>query len=155
MFLVGAATAAVAGILALRRLGADPADTSSRERGVRRVLVGGLGVVLVASAVLTATGGATVPPEQRAGAIEILADDFAFAPELVQQAAGGAVVVVNDDIFHHTFTIDALGIDVSLLPGDEALVEIPADATGQVHQFVCTPHVFDGDGMVGTLEITG
>ena len=152
VFLVGAVTALVAGIAALRRLGTDPDATAAGERRLRQVLAGGLGLVLLASAVLTVVGGTTVPEEQRAGAIEVSADDYAFAPDAVDAAPGQRLLVVNDDILFHTFTIDELGVDVELLPRDEALVEVPADAAG-TYEFYCVPHLFgEGEGMVGTLR---
>ena len=78
-----------------------------------------------------------MPADQRASATVVLADDFAIDPEGVAAAPGDRIVVVNDDIFYHSSTIDDLGIDVRLLPGDEALVELPDDATGSpdVHHF--------------------
>lgn len=153
LFLVGALTALVAGIAALRRLDTDAAASVAAERRVRQAVVGGLGVVLVISAVLSLTGGTTVSDELRAGAIEVSADDFAFAPDVIDGTPGDAILVVNDDIFYHTFTIDELGIDVSLMPGDEALVAVPDDATGS-YEFYCTPHVFgEGEGMIGSLQV--
>lgn len=154
VFLTGAIVAVVAGIAAIRRLPDAGTGAVGGERRIQQVVTGGLVGVLAVSAIVTLMGGDTVPAEQRAGATVVLADDFAFDPEGLAAAPGDRIVVVNDDIFYHTFTIDDLGIDVKLLPGDEALVELPDDATG-TFQFSCIPHAFDGEGMVGTLTFEG
>jgi plastocyanin len=153
VFLVGSLTAVVAGIAALRRIGVDEATTAGTERRTRQVVLAGVGVVLVASAVLTATGGDKVPDDLRAGALEITADDFAFTPSEVTATAGQLLVITNEDLVYHEFAVDEWGVDVSLLPGDEVLVEVPADATQGAFTFFCSPHTFDGDGMLGTLRI--
>lgn len=153
VFLVGALTAVVAGVAALRRLDADASATADAERRTRRALAGGLAAVLLVSAVLTATGGDAVPDDLRAGALEIVADDYLFAPEVATASAGQTLVIVNDDLLYHEFAVDEWGVDVALMPGDEVLVEVPADAAPGAITFYCTPHVFDGEGMLGTLEV--
>lgn len=152
VFLTGAVVAFVAGIATLVTLSRGEPSPAAAERRIRLTVLAGIGGVLAVSAVVTLTGGTTVDPELRAGAIEVRADDFAFSPEVLEANPGDRFIVINDDLAHHTFTIDELGIDVLLLPGDEALVEVPGDATG-TFEFVCTPHVFDDEGMRGRLTV--
>jgi len=154
VFLTGAVVAVVAGIATLATLSRGEPSPAAAERRIRLTVLAGVGGVLAVSAVVTLTGGDTVDPELRAGATEVRADDFAFSPEVLEANPGDRFIVINDDLSYHTFTIDELGIDVVLLPGDEALVEVPGDAAG-TFEFLCTPHVFDDEGMRGTLTVSG
>ncbi|HEX2240095.1 MAG TPA: hypothetical protein VHJ82_02985, partial [Actinomycetota bacterium] len=54
---------------------------------------------------------------------------------------GSTVLVRNDDPFFHTFTIDALDIDVELTPGSEELVDMPEQRGAYV--VFCRPHTFE------------
>lgn len=76
-------------------------------------------------------------------------------------AAGGApadVLVRNDDAIVHTFTVPELGIDRTVGPGSEALVEVTADPG--TYAFYCRPHADLSQpdparaGMAGTLVAT-
>lgn len=81
--------------------------------------------------------------------------DFAFAPEDVQIPANQIVLLrlSNTDPEPHTFTVDALGIDVEVASGKTA--EVWLEAPAGTYPVYCRPHSdVSGDepeGMVGTL----
>ncbi len=64
----------------------------------------------------------------------------------------------NDDAIVHTFTVPELGIDRTVGPGSEALVEVTADPG--TYTFSCRPHADLSQpdparaGMAGTLVAT-
>ena len=141
---------------ALLALGSSIAALVSRSRGSeagageRRAalaivtLVGVLGGV---SAVLTLTGRDTVP-DSVADAADVAVDmkDFEFDEDAYEVPAGGTIFVKNEDPFVHTFTVDALGIDVDLGPGDEKIVEIPSEVDGSsTYVLYCDPHTEEPD----------
>lgn len=114
---------------------------TSATRGERRVLLGALGIaglVVVASAVASMLGGTTAGATE--GAIPVTMSDFTFAEETYEVAAGEptTMLVQNSDAFVHTFTIPALGIDETVLPGDEVAVTL--DAPAGTYTLYCTPH---------------
>ena len=113
-----------------------------REGGERRaftLVVAVLGALAVLSGVLTVTSRSTV--DAGAGSAEVHLASFAYDQETYAVAGGSTIVVRNDDPFLHTFTIDALGIDVVLSPKSAKIVEIPAEAGTYV--VYCRPHTFD------------
>ena len=65
-------------------------------------------------------------------------EDFAFDESSYDLVGGETLLIKNDDPFHHTFTVDALGIDVHLGPSSEKLVELP-DQPG-TYVLYCDPH---------------
>ncbi|MGH2811093.1 MAG: cupredoxin domain-containing protein, partial [Actinomycetota bacterium] len=130
------------------------AATTGGERTAIRVVVGLLVILMAVSGVLTYTGRSLA--SDPAADETVVASDFSFEPQQVEAETGSTIVVRNDDPFFHTFTIDDLGIDVQLTPGDEILVEIP-DEPG-THVFYCTPHTGEPenpseDDMAGELRI--
>ncbi|MFQ5861182.1 MAG: cupredoxin domain-containing protein, partial [Dehalococcoidia bacterium] len=50
----------------------------------------------------------------------------------------------------HTFTIESLGINVNVLPGQDATVEVTVDTPGE-HELICLPH--QTQGMVGEVHV--
>lgn len=125
----------VAAIVAGRRRHATPVATG-RERTAIRVALAIVGVVAVVTGALTITGRSSVD----AGSADttITLGDFEFDQDAYQLEPGSMVHVRNTDPLFHTFTIDGLGIDESLTPGDEALVTIPNEPGDYV--LYCKPH---------------
>ncbi len=129
--------------------------------GTERLAVGGLlGVVAAAillSVVLTLTSHTTVSAQVKASATSVQIKNFAFAPNALHVKAGDTVrlVVKNDDQTLHTFTLPEAGVNVSVPPGSEKLIEFKAPAAGS-YQWYCIPHSSaDGaarTGMVGMLQ---
>jgi plastocyanin len=109
--------------------------------GERRVVTAALGLVLLAavvSGVLNLTGRTTVDEQAAAGATAATMKDFAFVEGTYETAAGGSIVVRNDDPFLHDFTVPDLGIAVDVLPGSSQLVEL--DAQPGEYTIYCTLH---------------
>jgi len=114
------------------------------ERRAATVIVAGLGLLALASAVLTVTGRDTVP-DALADQADLVVDmtDFEFDEDAYEVPAGGTILVKNSDPFLHNFSVEALGIDVDLGPSSEALITV-TDETGSFVLF-CEPHTSDTD----------
>ena len=144
LVLPGALLALVAGIASIRAGRRGDAGTHPKEPRVIRGIVGVVGLLAVVSAVLTLVGRETVSDEDAAAAdLVIELADFEFDAASYELAGGSTVLVRNDDPLTHTFTVDALDVDVSLTPGSEKLVEIP-DEPG-TYVLYCEPHTSDKD----------
>lgn len=95
--------------------------------------------------------------EDVAGAsdIELELDDFYFEPTVLEGQAGQALTVdlFNEGDAPHTFTIDSLGVDQTLQPGDEGVTaEVTFPDSGAL-LFYCRFHA--GGGMRGGLSVGG
>lgn len=110
----------------------------------------------VAGSSAAATPGAATPVAEGAPAdqIQIVADDIFFTPEDVTIPADREVTLTlrNEGVAAHNFSIDALGIDVPLPPGESTEVTINAPA-GE-YEYYCTEPGHKDIGMVGTLIVT-
>jgi plastocyanin len=156
--LAGGLLGLVGAVVALAQGRRGPA----RPRGTRgeRLAVGGLlGLVTLASLLslgLTLSGRSVVSAAAKTGATSVQLKNYAFAPNWVPVKAGDRVrlVVKNDDQTLHTFTLPAAGVDVSVPPGSEKIIEFTAPAAG-TYQWYCVPHSDANgatrQGMVGTL----
>jgi plastocyanin len=119
--------------------------TELAEGGERNLLtiVPILVVALVAiSAIVTITGRETVADDITADHT-VQMSDFEFGEDRYEFSGGDTVLIVNDDPFSHTFTIDALDIDVSVGPGSEKVVTIPDEPGDYI--LYCEPHTDDPD----------
>jgi plastocyanin len=93
---------------------------------------------------------AQVVPE---GATQIETINVAFVPETFQAASGQVTVAVrNRDLFWHTFTIDALGVDVRAPVG--RLRAATFEAQPGTYSFYCRIPGHTALGMRGTLTVT-
>ena len=83
--------------------------------------------------------------------IEML--DIRFAPDEMTLPADTDVQVTlpNNGVAPHNFSIDELGIDVDVAPGDEATVLINAPAG--TYKYYCNVPGHEAAGMVGTLTV--
>ena len=120
-----------------------------------------LGVVVMAmllSIVLTLTSHTVVSAAAKAGATSVQIKSFAFTPASLLVSPGGTVrlVIKNNDATLHTFTLPQAGVDVSVPPGSEKVIEFKAPAAGS-YQWFCIPHSSANgatrEGMVGTLQV--
>lgn len=155
LVLPGLAVAIAGAIKALRSRRTPDAPPDPRERKfVRSVLIVAAALTTV-SAIVTFATRTSADPSSAAARIDM--KDLEFDPDSVSVSGGRALYLKNSDPFLHTFTIDALEIDVSFGPGSSKLVTIPADAGEYV--FYCTPHTGNpedpsGDDMAGRLTVT-
>lgn len=86
--------------------------------------------------------------------LEMELDDFFFGPTFVKAPGGKEVKVAleNEGKAPHTFTIDDLGIDRVLQPGDKATVTVKLPTGGTV-AFYCRFH--KAMGMQGAFAVSG
>lgn len=150
-----AVIAGVGSIRSRKRGALDHAEGGERQ-AIHTVLVC-LGTLTLLSAILSITGRETVSTAAARDA-DIVVDlkDFEFDKASYATEDGSTILVRNSDPFLHTFTIDALDIDVKLTVGSEKLVTIPDEAGTFV--LYCQPHTSDpedpGDhDMAATLEV--
>lgn len=132
--------AAVAGYAELwrRRRGSERSVSTAGERialWATAVVVLGL---MALSGVLHVNGIESVSASDRAGAITIDVNKSEFEPDQVTIPVGtpAKFVIRNRDLTMHSFTIEELGIDVDVLPGSEALVELSSLPEG-TYEYVC------------------
>lgn len=92
---------------------------------------------------------------QAARVVEILVTDWSFTPSTITAKKGELLelrLVVDDG--EHSFTSQALGLDVPLAEGETTTVTIPTDATG-TFSFRCAVPCGPGHkDMVGEIVIT-
>ena len=150
----GAAFGFIGSLVSLiqRRRHALRATATSAEALALRTILTATALVAIASLLLTATARTTVSAEAKASAIAVEQKNFLFSPNRIQARAGQTirVVVKNNDSTLHTFTLNEVGVDVSIPPGSERLIEFKAPASGAFIWY-CVPHL--GSGMVGTLVV--
>lgn len=145
MFAVGALVAVVATIPAFRAVRGTASDSTLPNRLAIASLVA---LAIAAGGSLVARSGVT-SDAPASGSIRVSMESFQFGPETVT-AQGGRVslYVTNNDSVRHTFTVDSLGIDTSVAPGQSRLIEFEA-APGE-YRFYCKPH---DPGMEGDLLV--
>lgn len=87
-----------------------------------------------------------------ASSVELEADDFYFAPTVLEGAAGQTVTIElkNEGSAEHNLTIESLGIDRDVEPGQSAEVEVTLPDSGTV-TFFCKYH--QRSGMVGEFTV--
>jgi plastocyanin len=121
----------------------------SRHDAVRVLVIGSLGVLVVAVAG-SLTARAVVESEDRvAGDVPVVAEGFEY-PERVEVASGGTLHLRNRDIVRHDFAVEGTDIHVDLEPrvGRRVVVDLPVGT----YEFVCT--IPGHEHMTGTLEVT-
>jgi len=87
--------------------------------------------------------------------IELRLRDYSFDPNTIVLKPGErvSIILVNEGRYSHTFTIDALGIDISLSPGERKTIDITAPSSPGSYTFYCKPH--RGLGMTGNISVIG
>ena len=151
-FLVGFVVSLVGGIRAISagRKGVEgPTDGETR---LRKRLVTGLVALSVVSIVGLFVTRGTVSEAEASGAVTLDMFNFEFDPHSSTVPAGGKLLVHNSDAFAHDFTLDALGIAVTIGPGGEALVDLSGAAPG-TYSYICTIHTSEQDSMEGVLTV--
>ena len=110
-------------------------------------------VLTVLSVILTPLGRETVSAEDGAGSSLVVMKNVRFEPDSFPATAGSALrlVVENNDLIIHTFTIETLGIDVTVSPKSETLAELSPQAAGE-YEYTC--EVPGHEEMKGTLVVS-
>jgi plastocyanin len=86
------------------------------------------------------------------GALEVETTNVAFVPEALRASGGQVTVAVrNRDLFWHTFTIDALGVDVRAPVG--RLRTATFEAQPGTYSYYCRIPGHETLGMRGTLTV--
>ncbi|MGH7858760.1 MAG: hypothetical protein ACREQY_15650 [Candidatus Binatia bacterium] len=130
----------IAALVAGRRGHNTPAATGNEVLGIR-IALGVVGALAVITGAVTLFGRSSV--EAVATDSFVVMSDFEFDRAGYTFAPGSRVVVRNDDPFWHTFTVDKLDIDVTVRPGSEILVDVPARSGDYV--LYCRPHTEEPD----------
>lgn len=120
---------------------------------VALIAAGTLGIALtVVSAFATVASRDSVSADARAGAMEMVMRDIKFAPNAIDASAGGEVRVVikNDDLIVHSFTLLEADVDVEIGAGSERLIAFEAPPAG-AYTFICD--VPGHEAMTGTLIV--
>ena len=148
ILIVGSLVGAVAAVLSVAKRRGSGAATRATERRVATWVGLLLLVVAAVSTVASVTSRTEVGAADRAGAVAVEQSRFAFAQTeyVVPADVASRLVVHNSDRVHHTVTNDDLGIDETVLPGSDVLVELPALAPGS-YTFYCVPHSNRSDGL--------
>lgn len=115
------------------------------------VFIGAAAVVSVVGFFLTREA---VSDAEAAGATTIGMENFEFVPNSSIVRSDGKLLIRNSDAFVHDFTLDELGLFVSLGPGSESLLDLNGLALG-TYDYFCSLHTNNGEGMTGTVTIEG
>ena len=140
--------AGLVGVLAAWSRRDDPAAGQGTAAGTGVILVG-----MVAAGFALTWGIAPVkPPEIAAGSLQVVSKGVAFEPTSLAAGKGRVTVAVrNSDLFWHTFTIDAAGVDVAIPVG--AVRQAAFDAAPGSYTFYCKIPGHAQAGMRGTLSV--
>lgn len=155
----GALLAAIGSVSSFvsRRRGHTGTKPVGGERRTIRAAIAVVAIGALLSGVLTVTARSSVS-DASAAEETVTMKDFEFSPTQLSVAGGSQVLVRNDDPFLHTFTVDALDIDLTVTIGSEKLVTIPAKPGTYV--LYCKPHTEtpedpeEDSDMAGTLRVT-
>ena len=138
--IAGFLMALIGGIVAIVQQHRGTARTVATgvEQGTFGFVVAAPVVLTIMSVILTPLGRATLSAEERAGSTPILMKNVRFEPDRLSAIAGSSLrlVVDNDDLIIHTFTIEDLDIDVTVGPKSETLVELPPPATRRIQLYL-------------------
>ena len=118
---------------------------------VSTIVKGALGLVVVLaviSAVLTLVSLGEVSASEKEGATVLTSKDDEFLETSLTVSSTGKILLNNRDPILHTFTIDALDIDVKMGPGREKVYELQSVPAGE-YAFRCrVPGHEDMDGIL-------
>jgi plastocyanin len=137
-------------------IGAVAAMVHLRDPAAGRGAAGPTGVIAVvfifASLGLVWAMTDAKPQAIPAGALEIQTTNVAFDPDTLQARGGKVTVAVrNRDLFWHTFTVDALGVDITAPVGGVRSASF--EAKPGTYEFYCRIPGHATLGMRGTLTV--
>lgn len=118
----------------------------------RYLLIAGLVMMLIGAMTGCAPEEAAPSPEETL--VNVTAGEGYFEPDVITVGLGQEVTVVVENItgVDHTFTIDELGVDVSLAPGAQEETTFTAAEEG-TFEFYCDEPGHRDAGMYGYLEV--
>lgn len=131
----------VAGVALLRGRSGSP----------RRLAIGGATVLTLMAVVSVVAALGTTSDTFDPTDVELVARDVTWQPTAPTAATGETLHVDNEDLFHHTFTIEELDIDVQLPASTARDVSLAGIEPG-TYDFVCA--VPGHEAMTGTIVVT-
>ncbi len=126
-----------------------------RARGGRASVPVGVGALALALALTIAVpiAGADAVGAHP-GDLRIATRNLTFTPERLTAPAGDiGVVVTNDDLFWHTFTVNRFNANVNVATGGRKRLLLE-DVVAGTYEFVCAVPGHEGAGMKGILVVT-
>ena len=108
-------------------------------------LVSGEGRIVVTESTQSGSAGSDSP-------IAMEAKSFSFSPDTLQATVGEVISLAIVATGQHTFTIDELDIDVTLLHGETTKVEFTPEKPG-TFEFYCAIPGHKEAGQIGTLVV--
>ena len=135
------------------RRGNPRVESTAVERNTLWAVTAVVAVIVVLSGVLTLAARDTVEESERVGAIEVLMKRTEFKTAQLNSKSGETMrlVLKNDDLYIHTFTIEELDIDVTVGPRGEKALELTPSNAG-TFEYICT--ITGHESMTGTLNVT-
>lgn len=130
-------------------VGAAGALRSWAGTAVRPVFAGAALVILAGGVAAVAMAAGSDSDVAQSGDVTVDAKDIEFAPERVTVASGGGVLVDNQDLVRHTFTVEDQDIDLGIPTNRARRVDI--DLPAGTYEFFCD--VPGHDDMKGTLVV--
>lgn len=145
MLTVGGLLAVIATIPAFRSARGRHADsTFPKVAAVTGVL---LVVAAIGGSLVAANGVTSDAPAD--GSLIVDVKNFEFGPGTITAQNGEvSLYITNNDSARHTFTVDELGVDESIAPGQSK--QVTFDAEAGMFRFYCKPH---DPGMEGELTV--
>ena len=136
-----------------QRRGAPRTEATRAERRALGAIVTALLGLVILSGISHIVGRTTVSTEAKAGAVVVEMRNSYLAPERLEIRVGETtpILVKNNDFFVHTFEIEELGVDYTVLPFSELLIDLRPANTGEFT--VRSEAMMTGD-MEGTLVVT-
>lgn len=123
--------------------GASPSTAGPRAAVISSALV---------LAALVAWGITSSRPDGKTGDIHLVTEHVAFSNTEIAVPAGEITVVVeNEDLFWHTFTIPELGVDLRIPVGAE--LSVTFEAPPGEYEFICDIPGHTEAGMRGVLRV--
>ena len=153
---VGALLVLVGAIVAFvqQRRGSARRLSTRRERWTFAVIATVLLALVILSGTLHIAGLTSVSAEVEAGAIVVELRNSYLAPDRIEIPVGETtrLVVKNNDFFVHIFVIDDLGVEHTVLPFSELMIELRPSDTGEFTYRSESPMTGDMEGILVVMQ---
>jgi plastocyanin len=149
---IGAASPVFLSLAAILGLVASALRPGARAPGATRAATAVAGILVIALVFAVPALGADAA-KRRAGDIVMVTRDTKFEPERLTAPAGDiGVIVKNDDLFWHTFTVTDLDANVTVATSGRKRL-VMRDVAAGTYEFVCAIPGHESAGMTGTLVV--
>jgi plastocyanin len=149
----GAAAPIVLSVTALLGLVASMARwRGASDARATPAIAGALALLIALFVAVPVAGGNAV--DVQAGDLRLVTRDVAFKPARLSARTGDVgVVVKNDDLFWHTFTVNRLNANVRVATGGRRRIVLRDLRAGR-YEFVCAIPGHESAGMTGVLVVS-